>query len=335
MRTNGGQAVSYKSEIQANTERMNRKKKVAFLALKITSALLSVMMIVSTALVIVDILNGDLGKRTEQTEDAPSLIRATQGKSIKVFAGDTLSYKSLVEYPAGYELDYDSNADLSKVGKYTVTYKLLKEGKVVETYKITIIVEERDVDREELMALVEKKAAALGITKEMSKVEQVRKIYAFVNDPTKGKNEANIYFNDMSNTAHLDPNRENWETMWVKEALLTLQSMKGDCYSYYAVSKAFFEYFEIENVGIQRGVKADIDISGTHFWSVVNVGTKEKPKWYYYDSTRLAQPFSDGTRNACLITLDKLQSYVTTTGQVDFYYFDPTQYPTAETKPLS
>ena len=327
--------MSYKSEIQANTERMNRKKKAAFLAVKITSAVLSVMMIVSTALVIIDSLNGDLGKRTEQTEDAPSLIQATQGKSVKVYAGETLSYKSLVEYPAGYELDYDSNADLSKVGKYTVTYKLLKEGKVVETYKITIIVEERDVDREELMALVEKKAAALGITKEMSKIEQVRKISDYVKCPGKDVDERTIRFDDkVHHTATIDPERKQWETLWVKEAMIALEKGVGDCYAYYSVSKAFFEYFGIENVGIQRATGSGHN--GTHFWSIVNIGTKEDPKWYYYDATRLAGKFAeDNSSNSCLITLSKLESYLTSGGDSGFYYFDPTQYTTAETKPLS
>ncbi len=324
--------MSYKSEIQANTAEMKRRKRIAFLAIKITSGLLALMLVATSVLVVIDAVGGNVGERTEQGDDSSSLITPTKGKTVTVYTGDTVSYKNLVQIPAGYELEYTSNADLSKAGKYTVTYKLLKDGKTVDTYKLTLVVEERDVEMEALMALVAQKAEILGITNEMSKVEQVRRIYDFVNSPNKGKNEANIYFNDLSNTGN---DRTAWETKWVEEATLTLQNMKGDCYSYYSVSKAFFEYFGIENVGIQRGVKANIDEPGTHFWSIVNVGTAQNPKWYYYDSTRLGNTFSDGTRNACLITLEKLQSYVTTTGHYDFYYFDPTQYPTAETAPLS
>lgn len=329
--------MSYKSENQANTAEMKRRKNLAFSAVKITSAILAVMLVATTALVMVDAFGGRIGDRTEQTDDSPSLIRPTQGRTITIYAGDTVAYRSLVEVPAGYELDYSLNegADLAKPGKYTVTYKLMKEGKIVDTYKLSLVVEERDVAREELMALVAAKAETLGITKAMSKEEQVRKIYDFVNSPTKGKNDANIYFNDVSNTADLDPERLQWETMWVTEATLTLQRMKGDCYSYYAVSKAFFEYFGIENVSIQRGVAANLDVGGTHFWSMVNVGTKENPQWYYYDATRLAGKFGDGTRNACLITLDKLQSYTGSRGEQHFYYFDATKYPTAATTPLS
>lgn len=324
--------MSYKLDLQTYNAEWNQRKKIMFLAVKITSVLLALSLIATTVLVIVDAVKGDVGTHTEAGDDSPSLITPTKGKTVTVFMGDTVAYKSLVTYPGGYELDYTSNADLAKPGKYTVSYKLLKDGKVVDTYKLTLIVEERNVELEALMSLIATKAESLGITKDMSKVEQVRRIYDFVNSPNKSKSEANIYFNDISNTGN---DRTEWETNWIEEATLTLQRGQGDCYSYYAVSKAFFEYFEIENVSIKRGVSSNLDIDGTHFWSIVNVGTEKDPKWYYYDSTRLANTFSDGTRNACLITLEKLQSYVTTQGQHDFYYFDSTKYPTAETTPLS
>ena len=77
-------------------------------------------------------------------------------------------------------------------------------------------------------------ASTLGITKSMSKEDQVKKIFAYVNSPTLSKNEANIVFTNESNTDRSD---------WMREAYLTLQKGSGDCYSYFAVSKAFFEYF--------------------------------------------------------------------------------------------
>ena len=323
--------MSYKSEIHANTEQMKKRQKLVFSVVKITSLLLAVMLVATSVLVITDAVGGNIGARTEQS-GSTSLITPTDGKTVTVYAGDTVSYKNLVQIPAGYELEYTSNADLAKPGKYTVTYKLLKDGKTVDTYKLTLVVEERNVELDQLMTLIGQKAATLGITKEMSKVEQVQRIYEFVNSPSKGKEDANIRFVDLSNTGN---DRTEWKTKWVEEATLTLQNMKGDCYSYFALSKAFFEYFGIENQDIQRGVAADLDVDGTHFWSMVNVGTKENPQWYYYDATRVAGKFNDGTRNACLITLEKLQSYVGSKGERDFYYFDPTQYPTAKTTPLT
>ena len=333
--------MSYKSEMKACTAALNRRKKNIFSAIKITSILLALMLVATSVLVVIDAVGGNIGNRTEQGDDSSSLITPTKGKTVTVYAGDTVSYKNLVQIPAGYELEYTSNADLSRAGKYTVTYKLIKDGKEIDTYKLTLIVEERDVDRDELMTLIAAKAEALGITKEMSKVEQVQRIYDFVkcpneSDPYRDNPNVTIHFNDrVHHTSNIDPNRTAWETLWVKEAMLALERGEGDCYAYYSVSKAFFEYFGIENVGIQRGKVADLDVNGTHFWNMVNVGTAQNPQWYYYDATRLAGKFGDGTGNACLITLEKLQSYTGSHGERDFYHFDPTKYPTASTTPLS
>ena len=325
----GGFAVSYKSDIQAYTAEWNRRKQTMFLIVKITSVLLALCLIATAALTVVDVLNGDVGHREEQSSNSPSLITAKE-KKVTCYVGDTVSYKSFVTYPDGYELEYSSNADLSKAGTYTVSYKLLKDGKVVDTYKLTLILEERNVELESLMSLIGIKAQSMGITKEMSKVEIVKKVYAFVN--------GGIPYTTTS-ASHTGDDRSKWEENWIKEATLTLQSMTGDCYSNYSLSKAFFEYFEIENVGIMRA-ENDGGLDGTHFWSVVNVGTAKNPQWYYYDSTKLAGTFSDGTKNACLVTLDKLWSYHSSLiaegeAKYTFYAFDPKDYPTVATTPLS
>ena len=325
--------MSYQSDMNTYAAEMKQRKQLVLGAVKITAAILALALLVMTALLVVDMMNenGVFSPDASQS-DKNSLMQPTDGRTVTVKQNGTVSYKSLVTYPDGYELDWNSdNVDLTTPGKYSVTYTLSQNGKAVETLKLTIVVEEVNVELEELMTLVGNKAAQLGITKEMTKVEQVRRIYDFVNSPTKSKNDANIYFNDQSNTGS---DRSDWNTdKWIKEATLTLQNMKGDCYSYYAVSKAFFEYFEIENVGIQRA--ANSGTRGTHFWSMVNVGTAKSPQWYYYDSTRLGGQFADGTKNACLITLDKLQGYQSSDGSEGFYAFDPSDYPKAETKPLS
>ncbi len=325
--------MSYQSDMKDFAAQMKQRKQITIACIKLTSLILAVALLAMTVLLVVDVLN-DSGAFAPTPSNTPSLIEPVDGKTVKVRQNGTISYKSLVTYPDGYELDWNSeNVDLTTPGKYTVTYTLMQNGKTVETMRLTVVVEAYDASMDELMSLIEKKATALGITKQMTKVEQVRKIYEFVNSPGKGKNDANIYFNDQSNTGS---DRSDWNTdkKWIQEATLTLQNMKGDCYSYYAVSKAFFAYFGIENVGVQRS--ASSNESGTHFWSIVNVGTQSEPQWYYYDSTRLAGKFSDGTNNACLITQEKLNSYKTSAGGTQFYKMDSSgKYPTVSTKPLS
>ena len=174
------------------------------------------------------------------------------------------------------------------------------------------------------MELIAEKAEELGITKSMSKTEQVKKIYAYVNS------KETIYFTDESNIP--DINRDSWESDWMEEAVRTLESEQGDCYSYYSLSKAFFEYFGIENIGIRRAENYEgADEDGTHFWSVVKV----EGGWYYYDATRLAGSFNDGTRNACLITEAKLKSYRTSKGEDTFYKMTkPAGFPAIATKEI-
>ncbi len=335
--------MSYRSDLETYADEMSKRKKTVMLAVKIVAVLLAVAFVATGALVIVDIATDNFSSPSDNDDGSnTSYISATQGKKVKVKQGSTVSYYSLVtvdEKYAGCQLEVDSsNVDLNKPGSYVVTYKLLDEDqKTISTYKLTIIVEEIDEDLEELMALVKTKAESIGLgeeaVKSMTKEQIVRKIYDYVKDPSAGASDANIRFTDESNIPNID--RDNWENDWVKEATLALRStrMEGDCYTYYSVSKAFFEYFDIENVGIRRGSGAESD--GTHFWNMVNIGTKEKPKWYYYDATRLAGKFADGTKNSCLITLEKLESYVSSDGKTGFYHFEPSDYPTAETTPLN
>lgn len=332
----------YKDEMRSYAEEMAKRKKTVITAIKVMAVVLALAFLATAVLVVVDIVN-DNGNATSSGEknNSASYIQPTQGKNVTVMQGSTISYYSLVtvdEKYAGYQLDVDaSKVDLNTPGNYIVTYSLLDEnGKKISTCKITIVVEEVKEDKQALFELVKIKADSIGLTKEaaknMTKEEIVRRIYDYVKDPSADRFDANIVFVDESNIPDID--RDNWETDWVKEATLLLiaEEKKGDCYTYYAVSKAFFEYFEIENTGIRR--EEGSSISGTHFWNVVNIGTKDAPKWYYYDATRLAGKFADGTSNSCLITLAKLETYVTSKGEEGFYHFTPKNYPTVELNPL-
>ena len=324
------------------SKEMSQKKERVFTAVKILAILLAVALLATGVLVILDVADGKGFSSSSGDEggdgSSSSYIKPVGGTNmVTVKQGAAVSYASFVTVDdkyAGYQLQWDSSkVDLDTPGKYKVVYKIIDEkGKTLSSYTLTVEVLEVDENMDELMALVEAKANALGLSKDMSKEELVRRIYDFAKSPSLGKHDANIYFSDVSNIPNI--NRSNWKTDWIKEATLTLKMprMEGDCYTYYSVSKAFFEYFDIENVGIRRAEGGAS--SGTHFWNVVNIGTKDAPRWYYYDATRLAGKFSDGTQNSCLITLEKLQSYKSSDGASGFYHFDPTQYPTVETTPL-
>lgn len=278
---------------------------------------------------------------------APTITAAKQ--DVIIYTGANVSYRSFVNVSDNSGGECQLSIDTSGVnqnvpGEYVVKYVATDAaGNKSKTFSLKVIVKDGTYSEEKLMTLVAQKAKTeLGYTKEeakaagKTKVQIVKDIYNYVNDPSAGKNDANIYFNDISNTPSQaaqggQKSRSGWETDWVEEAYRTLSMsrMKGDCYSYYSVSKAFFEYFGIENMGIQRAVSADE--SGTHYWNIVKV----EEGWYYFDATRLGGSFSDGSRRACLITEAKLLGYTTSKGGKEFYKIDKWEgFPTISTKPV-
>ena len=274
----------------------------------------------------------------------PPVIEAVNGDVVTINAGDNFSFRNQVNVTdnSGKEctLEWTTNLKQDRAGTYKVKYTATDPAGNIQTFTLTVKVKEVSVQDDELMALVETFAKnVLKYTREearangYSKEKIVRDIHKFVSGPYgSSKNDANIYFSDVSNTpAQQQQAKENpkarigWKTDWREEALRTLKMsrMEGDCYTYYSVSKAFFEYFVIDNVGIQRGVSSSL--KGTHYWQIVNIGTDTDPKWYYYDSTRFAGTFTDGSPNACLVIEDTLLKYKASEANnyaTDYYVID-------------
>jgi hypothetical protein len=235
------------------------------------------------------------------------------------YIGDTPAFKRFVtvtddtdDAPVISILEH--NEDINKEGTYTVKYVAEDASGNSSYFTLKYVIKKQEYSYNTLMSLIEQKADDLGITKQMSKVEQVRKIYAYVNA------KSTIYFTDESNIPNIDRNK--WESDWLEEAVRGMETHEGDCYTYYSLSKAFFEYFGIENMGIKRAENYEgAEDDGTHFWSVVNIGENGANKWYYYDATRLSGYFNGdkSDHNACLITEEKLKSHRTSKGG-DYFY---------------
>ena len=252
--------------------------------------------------------------------------KVTDGYIYAVF-GESISYKKYVSYSGG-ELSVDYSAvDTTKEGVYPVTYTVTSPSGKTASVTLQLVLKRETYTVDALNALLEEHIIPkLNITSGLSVQQKVRKIYSYVNSPeVSNKNNANIVFTNESNIPQI--NRSNWMTDWVEEAYRTVESGEGDCYSYYSLSKALFEYYGIENVGIRRD-DAKSNESGNHFWQVVNIGTSAAPRWYFYDSTRLAGEFADGTNQACLLTEAELNSYVSSKdGSYGFYAYDKSALP--------
>ena len=256
--------------------------------------------------------------------EAPTISLPSQ---IVGYVGEGIAYRNGVTvsdncFGATFEVD-DSKVDTKKGGNYTVTYIVTDAaGNRVQAI-IPVVIHEMRVTAEKLNEEIEKIAKNQGMSKSLSKEELCQRIYKYVNDPEASASGARFQYVGFSN----DPSRTDWRN----EAYLSLKNGQGDCYSYYALSKAFFEYFGIENLDIERksGLTSD-----THFWNMVNIGTTANPRWYFFDATRYAGKFTVGGDNGCLLTLAQLEGYKASNSKYDgvYYAFEEGNYPTAETQ---
>ena len=200
------------------------------------------------------------------------------------------------------KLKVDSSAvDLTKEGEYSVTYYATDHAGNVSMAVVTIHVYREKITQEMLNVKIDSLIRALGL-RTMNKADQVRAIYQFVHT------DAQIQYVDTSD-----------KTDWVREAYFCLVNRKGDCFSYFSVSKAFFERLGIENLDVKRlpGYTDD-----THYWSMVNIAEKnEKPVWYHYDATRIRNVTESGAllTDAQVDAFSGIRPY--------WYYYDRSAYP--------
>lgn len=346
--------MSYRDDLNAFAKERSKLIKTVILAVKITAVVLALALVATTVMVSIDVFSssgspnkGGSGGGGGKDSKAPT-IYLTSGNDDIIYIvindgdSDNVKWRSLVKATDnGVEVavNFDNTkVDTKKVGEYKLYCTATDSAGNTAKKEFSVVVTEAAYSREAVMNLVASMVEKAGIMDTMTTEEKVRAIYNFVNTPGKDKNSARINFNDKSLTT--DINRNDWKIGWLTEAKLALDQIKnngkttgGDCYTYYSVSKAFFEYYGIQHEGIMRNDKSTL--SGTHFWLIVNIGDKANQRWYYFDPTRLNGKYSLlNDNNGCLLTYDELMSYVTSNGEKDFYTFNEKAYPTASTVSL-
>lgn len=278
------------------------------------------------------ILEDEHGNKREY-DTTLSVINDTEKPRIEVdgeiigYIGEGIAYRSavrVVDNCFGTHLEVDSSdVNTEKEGTYTVTYTATDAAGNKVMAIVPVHIKGIRVTDEVLRPIIADIAEREGMRSTMSKEELCKRIYAYVNDPTASAKAANFTYVGHSN----DKERGDWRL----EAYLTIQNGQGDCYSYFALSKAFFEYFGIENMDIEREKGHTSD---THFWNLVNIGSNASPRWYYFDATRFAGRFSLGGNNGCLMTKAQLDSYKATSSKYDgvYYIHDTESLPTVKTE---
>ncbi|MBO5702231.1 MAG: transglutaminase domain-containing protein [Clostridia bacterium] len=225
---------------------------------------------------------------------------------IRVNVGDGVAWKKQATVTDNSDGKIDIKVDSSKVntsvaGTYSVTYTATDESGNSSSATATVIVGTMEVTEDMLYTEIDKVIAQI-ITDGMNTEAKVRAIYAYVQDSI-----------NYASAAETDD--------FIYAAYMALfSSGTGDCYSYFAASKAFFERLGIENIDM---VRAEGGAPGNHFWNLVNIGTKDAPRWYHYDANPISGQYSV---SGCLLTDAQVAAYDTWCGQA-YRKYDASKVP--------
>lgn len=321
----------YKQFLQKHSKKSRVSRAFLVTLIKVTIVTLAAAFLLTSVLLIADMItDGDDGREQTSKDKTPPTIRLKEGDTIYMYVGENISFRNQVsvnDESSNVKLDFDSNVNADVTGTYSVTYTATDDAGNRTQLTVPVVVTKKEYTYDMLMTTMDVLVKSANITNTGDKQKLIFDIYAYVNSAST------IKFTNESNVPNI--NRANWKSDWIEEAMRAIDSKQGDCYSYYSLSKAFFEYFGIENMGVQRD-KTKTNMSGTHFWSVVNIGTKSAPKWYFYDATRLKGKFADGSNDACLRTAEEMQGYIPSkTSDYGFYGFDGTGYPKIQTQKIA
>ena len=329
--------MSYRDDLKAFAKERSKLIKTVILAVKITAVVLALSLVATTVAVIVDVASasgssgkGGSGGGGGSSNSSPVISLVGGGDTIYVYAGENISWRKYVQATDSEDgtlaPQIESNVNLDKEGIYTVTFSATDSSGKKTQKNVTVHVTKKEYSYSTLMSLIDQKIAELGIDKLSTTRAKVEAVYKFVHA---------IKFENESNTPNAAKNRDTWQEDWVEEATRTLQNNKGDCYSYFSLSKAFFIRLGIEHEDIrQDSSKCTISGINTHFWCMVNIGSASSPSWYFYDATELAGEFPTGGDNGCLRTREEIDNYRPNKSGTGFYAFDDKGYPKTATQSL-
>ncbi len=212
----------------------------------------------------------------------------TGALDISVCLGDGISYRSGVtviddtDPEPTLEID-SSSVDHTKPGKYPVIYTATDWTGKRTTAEIFVYIYEERITKEQLMEKLSLKLSK-HITPSMTTRQKAEAVYHFV--------YTSIAFENSSDKGD-----------WIRAAYYGLETGYGDCFTYFALSKACFEYLDIANIDVQR--KEGL-VPERHYWNLVNIGTEQNARWYHFDACHLLdKPYPWG----CLMTEAQLDSY--------------------------
>ena len=241
-------------------------------------------------------------------------------KDLFAYLGGGVSYLSGVtasdNCDAGVTLTIDnSSVNLKEVGIYDVIYRATDAAGNVTELRRTLSVYEREITDEMLYDLIDPVIASI-ISDSMNTQQKLRAIYDYV----------------YKTIATYTPTSD--KSSWVRAAYNGLMERSGDCFTYFALTKAMMERVGIENLDVERDPSVVAMVNERHYWSLVNIGTSSEPKWYHLDACHLNDITSPW---GFLMTDEQLQMYSQQRENKDgitgyFYSYNTSLYPPRATE---
>ena len=230
----------------------------------------------------------------EDDVEAPVINGVTD---LTVFIGASVSYKKNVTVtdncPDGLTLTVDNSAvNLSAEGTYPITYTAKDYAGNETAVAANITVRPRVYDENEVYAMADGVLARI-IRPEMSLLEKLEAIHLYVR-------------------THIRYTGHSEKGNWVRGAYEGFVDGQGDCYIYFAMSKALMIRAGIANMDIEK-----IPAATRHYWNLVNTGEG----WYHFDAT----PRSVDNPHIVLWTDEQLMAYSTTHN--NSHNYDHSLYP--------
>lgn len=244
-------------------------------------------------------------------DNAPPIISGVS--DITVYVGDGIAYQNGVtaydEKDGEVKVTVIANeVDLNTAGSYRVLYRAVDSAGNIAEVAATVTVLEKQLSEmlSELYAIVDSVIEAQSL-RTVERTEACRRLYDYIKSV-------------MSYSGDSD------KSDWTAEAYRGLTDGKGDCFTYYAVGRAFLERLGYECITVERSANV---LPTTHFWLLINLGSTDAPAWYHWDC---CPHYKSNPLNSCLLTDSELLAY---NQQVPNYYtFDTDRYPRTPSQSL-
>ncbi len=259
-----------------------------------------------------------LAKLTLVTDTVPPTIDGITDISVQI--GDAIAYRKGITVTddcfGEVTLTVDSSkVDPAKEGSYPVVYTATDAAGNSVSCTAYVHVYQHLFSEDELWETVDKLIVERKLAGKTT-VEQCRSIYEYAQN-------------------HISYSGTSDKTDWKKEAYNAIVKGSGDCFSYFAVAKAFFVRLGIEHLDVERSPDVAQKVNERHYWLMVNIaGEGESPRWYHFDACRLNSLYP---HSGCLLTDKQLDAYNRLRYNSDgvnnyFYAYNRANYPATDTE---